>query len=79
MSNNKLPSVSGHKICKALNKAGFEQSRTKGSHIILKKKGNPEGTITVVVPLHKIIRKGLLINIIKQSGLSREEFLKYLS
>ena len=38
-------------------------------------KENPEGKIALVVPLHKEIDKGTLLEIIRQSKLTREEFL----
>ena len=73
----RLPVLSGKDVVKALSKVGFQVSRQKGSHIILirmtehDKKG-------VVVPNHKEIDKGMLLEIIRQSGLTREEFLNLL-
>ncbi|WXG39257.1 MAG: type II toxin-antitoxin system HicA family toxin [Candidatus Freyarchaeum deiterrae] len=70
MSLKPLPA---EKIIRVLKKVGFEIVRQKGSHVILK---NPEGRITVV-PLHKgeEIGRGLLLKIIKDAGLKKEEFL----
>ena len=45
----RLPSLTGEKIIKALNKAGFEVLRQSGSHIYLK---HQDGRATVV-PIHK--------------------------
>ncbi len=73
----KLPVLSGHKVIKALNKAGWLQKRTRGSHAILAKIINDQ-KIALVVPLHKEIDKGTLIEIIRQARLKREEFLKLL-
>jgi len=71
---SKLPSLKTKKVVRALEKAGFEIRRQTGSHITLK---NKEGKITTV-PMHntKDIKKGLLQAIIKQAGLSVDEFLK---
>ena len=73
----KLPVLSGHKVIKALNKDGWVQRRTKGSHVILSKIINDQ-KVALVVPLHKEIDKGTLIEIIRQARLKREEFLKLL-
>ena len=73
----KLPVLSGREVIKALKKIGFEEKRQKGSHIILAKE-TAEGKKGVVVPNHKEIDKGTLLEIIRQSGLKREEFLKLL-
>ncbi len=53
---------------------GFKVLRKKGSHVIL---GNEEGVI-IVIPVHagEELGKGILLKIIKQAGLSKEEFLK---
>ena len=51
--------------------------RTKGSHAILNKQ-TPAGKITIPVPLHKELAKGTLLAIIKQAGLTREEFFELL-
>ncbi len=39
-------------------------------------KENESGKITTVVPLHKEIDRGTLLEIIRQCGMKREEFLK---
>jgi predicted RNA binding protein YcfA (HicA-like mRNA interferase family) len=69
----KLRVLSGKEVCAVLRKAGFEQVRRRGSHIVMQKK-IPQGTITVPVPDHNEIRIGTLQSIIRQSGLSRGEF-----
>jgi len=70
----KLPRLSGKEVIKALSKSGFIAVRQKGSHIILKKEFQ-EKTIAVVVPNHKEIDKGTLLEIIRQSKLTKEEFI----
>ena len=73
----KLPRLSGKDVIKVLSKAGFLAVRQKGSHVILKKQ-TVEGTKTTVVPLHKEVDRGTLLEIIRQTGLKKEEFLKLL-
>lgn len=73
----KLPVLSGHEVIKVLIKDGWKQRRTKGSHVIFIKKINDQ-KMALVVPLHKEIDKGTLIEIIRQARLKREEFLNLL-
>lgn len=72
----KLPTVSGKKIAKALSKFGYEIDHQTGSHLILRQKEVPHRRVTV--PNHDPIAKGTLNAIIKQTGLTREEFIKNL-
>jgi len=73
MALNPTPSK---KVIKALIKIGFQIVRQKGSHIVLK---HSDGKITVV-PIHprEEIGRGLLAKIIRDTGLSKEEFLRTL-
>ncbi len=73
----KLPVVSGEDVIKALHKAGFRVVRQKGSHVRMEKRTD-EGVVKVTVPLHRSLKKGTLRIILKQAGLSVEEFLKLL-
>jgi predicted RNA binding protein YcfA (HicA-like mRNA interferase family) len=73
---SKLPSVTADEIIKALRKIGFEKVRQKGSHVRLKHSDNR----IVTIPLHtgKILGKGLLKKILRDSELTIEELLKLL-
>ena len=71
----KLPRLSGRKVIKILSKIGYKVVRQKGSHVILVKKIE-KGKKAVVVPDHKEMDKGTLLEIIRQAGLTREEFFK---
>jgi predicted RNA binding protein YcfA (HicA-like mRNA interferase family) len=77
---SKLPSVSSDKIIKRLLKAGFDYApiKGKGSHIALVRKGNHGEKYLVIIPKRDPVPKGTLISIIKQSGLTREEFIKLM-
>ena len=70
----RLAPISGKKLCKVLEKLGFEKIYGKGSHIRFR---HPDGRRTVV-PVHanEEIGIGLLNEILKQIKLSREEFEK---
>ena len=73
----KLPVLSVRDVIKILSKQGFAVARQKGSHIILVKE-TKDGKIGVVVPNHKEIDKGTLLEIIRQSGMAKEDFLKLI-
>ena len=73
----KLPRLSGKEVIKALSKVGFVVVRQKGSHVIIKKH-TPEVVIVTVVPNHKEIDRGTLIEVIRQTKLNREEFMSLL-
>jgi predicted RNA binding protein YcfA (HicA-like mRNA interferase family) len=67
---SKLPVISGEELIKVLKKLGYEVVRQKGSHVRLKAEGKP----SLTVPCHKTLKPGLLNKILKEVGLSREEF-----
>lgn len=69
----KLPVLSGAEVIKALEQLGFEQVRQRGSHVVLRR-----GSSGTVVPLHKPVKIGTLAGILRQAGLSQEEFLAAL-
>ena len=73
----KLPRLSGKEAIKSLEKAGFVSIRQKGSHVFMLKESS-NGKITTVVPMHKEIDTGTLLEIIRQCKMTREEFLKLL-
>lgn len=73
----KLPILSGRDVIKILSKQGFTVARQKGSPIILVKESK-DGKKGVVVPNHKEIDKGTLLEIIRQSGMTKEDFLQLI-
>ena len=72
----KLPVLSGIKVVKALSGIGYELDHQTGSHMILRHKEEPHRRLTV--PNHDEIAKGTLLAIIRQSGLTRDEFMDLL-
>ena len=72
----KLPAVKPREAIRALEKAGWEVHRQKGSHVSIRKEGIPN---LVVIPLHnRDIPKGTLHGILEDAGLTTEEFLELL-
>lgn len=77
MTSEKLPSLGPKQVIKALKKAGFYVDRQKGSHLLLKHPDVPKLRVTVAYHVGDL-HKDVLFSIIKQAGLSVEEFLKLL-
>lgn len=69
----KLPRIGGRDCLAALQRLGFTVVRQKGSHVVLRRDSSG-----CVVPNHKEIRTGTLSGILKQAGVSVEEFIKNL-
>ena len=72
---SKLPNVSGRECVQALERAGFYVRRQRGSHIILR---CDDPYAQLVVPDHKELDRGTLRAIIRQAGLSVDEFVDLL-
>jgi predicted RNA binding protein YcfA (HicA-like mRNA interferase family) len=68
----RLPRLSGREVIDALGKAGFQVTRVKG-HRMLR---HADGRATTV-PVHgaEIIGPGLLIRVLRDCGLSRDDFV----
>ncbi len=61
---------SGKEVIKALRRIGFIVDHQRGSHTFMH---NLERNISVVVPMHKEIKKGTLHNILRKIGISLKE------
>ncbi|RMF12743.1 MAG: type II toxin-antitoxin system HicA family toxin [Candidatus Dadabacteria bacterium] len=72
----KLPVLSSKEVLRALRKIGYQIDHQTGSHIILRNENPPHRRLTV--PAHKPIAKGTLRAIIRQAGLTRDEFIALL-
>ena len=72
---SKLPRLSGQECVKALAKKGFYLKRQEGSHMILRRE-DPFAQVTI--PNHKELDRGTLRSIIRQTGLSVDEFVSLL-
>ncbi|MEA3222187.1 MAG: type II toxin-antitoxin system HicA family toxin [Thermodesulfobacteriota bacterium] len=72
----KLPrGLSGRKVIKALERAGFYVKRKKGSHVVMRR-DNPFAQ--VVVPNHRSVDTGTLDVIIEGADLTIDEFIQML-
>ncbi len=71
---SQLPIISGDNFVNAVHKIGYRWEHTEGSHMILfhPSKGR------LSVPRHKELGRGLLRALIRDSGLTKDEFLALL-
>jgi predicted RNA binding protein YcfA (HicA-like mRNA interferase family) len=69
----KLPHISGPEAVRALQRLGFEVVRQKGSHIVMRR-----GSSGCIVPNHREIKVGTLTGVLRQAGLSGDEFIAAL-
>jgi predicted RNA binding protein YcfA (HicA-like mRNA interferase family) len=67
-----LPRILGRDAVRALRKIGYEFDRQNGSHLILRQMISPYRRL--VVPDHKEIAKGTLRAIIRQPGITVDQF-----
>lgn len=72
----KLPSITGEELIVALQKIGFCVVRQKGNHIRMKHEDNR----VVSIPVHarKTVGKGLLLKILRDADLTKEELIHLL-
>jgi predicted RNA binding protein YcfA (HicA-like mRNA interferase family) len=73
---SRLPQVSGRDAVGVLRQVGYEQDHQRGSHIVMRQVETPHRRITV--PDHNPVAKGTLRAIIRQAGLTVEEFVELL-
>jgi len=72
---SKLPVISGLTAVKTFSKFGFTVSRQTGSHMIMEKTGLD---VTLSIPLHYELKRGTLRNLIRDAGLTVDEFIQML-
>ena len=73
MSSKRLLPVTGSEMVRVFSKIGFEIECKRGSHIIMSR-----GDELLVIPDHNPIAKGTERDLIKDAGLTIEEFNKHL-
>ena len=71
----KLPIISGAEAVRAFQRGGWRVDQQRGSHIVLLKKGCPA---SLSVPQHRELAPGTLGALIRNAGLSVEEFVDLL-
>ncbi len=72
---SKLTGLRPDDVIRALERAGFVRER-RGAHLIMR---NPNTRRSVPIPVHpRDLKRGLILRIIREAGLTREEFLRLL-
>ena len=72
----RLPVVSGRQALKAFEKLGYQLDRRHGSHLILRQLNEPHRRLTI--PDHKELARGTLRTLIREAGLTVDEFVALL-
>jgi predicted RNA binding protein YcfA (HicA-like mRNA interferase family) len=70
-----LPSIHWRDVVNAFAKAGWHHDRTRSSHYILTRPGRP-GLLSV--PMHNPVKRGTLRKLIREAGLTVQEFIDLL-
>lgn len=65
-----LPVLSGERLVKALERAGWKTVRQRGSHVRMK---HPARRVSLTVPLHRELKRGTLSGILNDAGLDAEK------
>ena len=65
--------MSGAQAVRALERLGFAVARQRGSHIVMRR-----GSSGCVVPNHRELKTGTLAGVLKQAGVSAEDFINAL-
>lgn len=68
--SERLPVVSGAQLIDVLQQLGWESVRQRGSHVRLR---HQDRAVSLVVPLHRELKRGTLNGILRDAGVSREE------
>jgi len=73
--SERLPVVSGAQVIAALGTLGWISVRQRGSHVRLK---HPEHSVSLVVPLHRELKRGTLAGILRDAGIDRDDLRRLL-
>jgi predicted RNA binding protein YcfA (HicA-like mRNA interferase family) len=73
---SKLPTLTGEELIAALQKIGFVVIRQKGSHVRMKHSDNR--VVTIPVHARQAVGKGLLLKILRDADLTKDELLNPL-
>ncbi|HKZ59115.1 MAG TPA: type II toxin-antitoxin system HicA family toxin [Candidatus Thermoplasmatota archaeon] len=71
----KLPRIKGADAVKAFGRHGWRPARQRGSHLTMVKEGE---RLILTVPLHRELDRGTLRRLIRDAGLTVDEFLEAL-
>ncbi|MBI2912800.1 MAG: type II toxin-antitoxin system HicA family toxin [Chloroflexi bacterium] len=76
MGEGRVPSLTPGEVIRALERAGFSVIRQRGSQVVLH---HPASGLALPVPMHRReLPRKTLMGIIREAGLSRQQFLDLL-
>jgi len=78
MTDGRLPVANAKRVIRALERAGFVVERVVGSHHVLAHPEDPTRAVTVPYHGSRDLKPGTIRSIIRQAGLTVEEFRKLL-
>jgi len=73
--SERLPVLSGERLVKVLERAGWTTVRQRGSHVRMK---HPDRRVSLTVPLHRELKRGTLSGILGDAGLDAEQLRRLL-
>ena len=73
MNDSSLPSLSFDRIIRVFQRDGWVVVRQRGSHVRLQKQTR-DGALKLTIPAHRPVKRSTLSQILKQAGLSAEQF-----
>jgi predicted RNA binding protein YcfA (HicA-like mRNA interferase family) len=74
--SQRLPTVRPRQLIRVLERNGWRLARSKGSHHHFT---HPENPSIISVPVHaRDMKRGTIADILKDAGISHEEFLRLL-
>ena len=74
---DRMPQLKPQELIRVLEKLGFTMRRQTGSHVILRHSTTKR---LASVPFHaRDLKRGLLFGILRQAGVTQEEFLRALN
>jgi predicted RNA binding protein YcfA (HicA-like mRNA interferase family) len=65
----RMAQIVAARMIRALGRLGWERDRQRGSHVVLTK-----GGLAITVPLHAVLKEGTARGILKQAGVTEDEF-----
>ncbi|MBI3823329.1 MAG: type II toxin-antitoxin system HicA family toxin [Planctomycetes bacterium] len=70
-----LPSLPWRDVVRAFGKAGWQHDSTRSSHYIMTRPGQP-GLLSI--PMHNPVKRGTLRKLIREAGLTVQQFIDLL-
>ncbi len=74
----RLPRITANDFMRALRRDGWHVTRQEGSHIVMRNDAKPGQRVVVPVHAGKILKPGLLSDMLEDAGLTTEELRRLL-